>query len=67
MFYIGRVRLQYAIGVSFYLFSYVGSASSIHKVGILPTLAYRSPEMLLWRENSSPQVWTEKVDIWSWG
>ena len=45
----------------------LGSACSSHSVGTLPTLAYRSPEMLLWKKDMNPTLWTEGIDIWSWG
>ena len=33
----------------------------------MPTLSYRSPEMLLWRDGMSETMWGEGVDVWSWG
>ena len=45
----------------------LGSACSSHSVGTLPTLAYRSPEMLLWKKDMNPTLWTVGIDIWSWG
>ena len=33
----------------------------------MPTLSYRSPEMLLWRDGMSEAMWSESVDVWSWG
>ena len=44
-----------------------GSATHEGERGVLPTLGYRPPELLLSRIDSEPEIWSCAVDIWSWG
>ena len=44
-----------------------GSAARVGQKGTVPTLSYCSPEMVLWREGLSESLWSEGVDVWSWG
>jgi len=44
-----------------------GSATHEGERGVLPTLGYRPPELLLSRIDSEPEIWSCAIDIWSWG
>lgn len=49
-----------------------GSATREGEKGVLPTLGYRPPELLLSRTDSDEEsggvdIWSCAIDIWSWG
>ena len=44
-----------------------GSATHEGEASIVPTLSYRSPELLIWKQESDPARWTCGIDVWSWG
>lgn len=44
-----------------------GSATQEGERGVLPTLGYRPPELLLSRVDSEAGSWSCAIDIWSWG
>ena len=44
-----------------------GSATHTNTPSQPPTLGYRAPELLLWKESMDPAYWSPAVDVWSWG
>lgn len=44
-----------------------GSATHSNTPSQPPTLGYRAPELLLWKESMDSSYWSPAVDIWSWG
>ena len=43
-----------------------GSAAPEGHRGLLPTLGYRPPELLLWDRNGCTARWSGACDVWSW-
>ena len=43
-----------------------GSSTHEGERGVLPTLGYRPPELLLCRDDSE-SIWSCAIDVWSWG